>query len=307
VRGKRQRSLSEDWRPSFQTFVHAGTLKKLSQRHGLFLRCAAIIVVMKYRPIAIFLLFSLLATLVFAKKLDWQAVENIPRGTIIEVTIHGAMRCMLQRVTEDKLFCTLDYPGSSYRPSIAASAGSSYSGPNPDLVYNRAEIKAVCTGERCASPPYDYSKGYLSLVAAAGAGGGWDSGSEPTSFAGVKVGLEGAALDLQYDRLRGQNGFATEGSAVLPFFRIPRFHPEKDRLFVRAWAEPGLGYRAGRGPFGGYTSAKMLLLFGNRWLDGKVSPYVEYQHRFPFNAPLSGDNRVAIGIMLAVCEHCGLE
>ncbi len=24
-------------------------------------------------------------------------------------------------------------------------------------------------------------------------------------------------------------------------------------------------------------------------------------------APLNGDNRIAIGIMLAVCEHCGLD
>ena len=114
-------------------------------------------------------------------------------------------------------------------------------------------------------------------------------------------------MDLQYDRLNAKNGFSVEGSGVIPLFRAPRYQPKNDRLFFRLYAEPGLGYRAGDGPFGQYASAKMLVLIGDKWVNGGVSPYLEFQRRFPFNSPLSGDNRIAFGFMWALCEHCGLD
>ena len=143
---------------------------------------------------------------------------------------------------------------------------------------------------------------------AAGAGGGWDSAHQPTAFGGVKVGGGPFALDLQYDRLQGHSGFSTEGSAVLPLFRVPGYRHFSERKFVKFFAEPGLGYRAGGGQFGGYSSAKVLaVLLTDTWSDGWVAPYVEFQRRFPFQSPLQGDNRVTVGVMLAVCEHCGLD
>ena len=146
------------------------------------------------------------------------------------------------------------------------------------------------------------------MIAAAGAGGGWHSGYQPDSFAGVKLGLGGLTMDLQYDRVNAQNGFSIEGSGMIPMFRVPRWRPKDDRLLFRAYAEPGLGYRAGDGPFGQYASGKLLVLLGSRWVNnGGASPYIEVQRRFPFNSPLDGDNRIAFGFMFAVCEHCGLD
>ena len=90
-------------------------------------------------------------------------------------------------------------------------------------------------------------------------------------------------------------------------FRVPRYRPKNDLLLLRLYAEPGLGYRAGDGPFGQYASGKVLVLFGDKWFKSGVSPFVEYQRRFPFDSLLSGDNRIAFGLMWAVFEHCGLD
>ena len=71
-----------------------------------------------------------------------------------------------------------------------------------------------------------------------------------------------------------------------------------------------LGYRTG-GILGGYASAKvMMVLFSDQRLTSmqtKWSPYIEVQRRFPFGSPLQGDNRVAVGIMFAICKDCGLD
>lgn len=230
-----------------------------------------------------------------AKKLDWEAIEKIPPGTHILVMTRAGNECAFQRATEDQLFCTLSYPGSDYRRS------------HPDLVFNRSEIKDVCVGEYQPCSAFDASAGPISLLLAFQSGGGWSSGYQPSSFAGVRLGLLGATLDLQYDRVNGSTGFSTEGSAMIPVLRVPKYDREHDRLFFRVYAEPGLGYRAGGKPFGQYTSAKALVLFGSRWVDGKASPYVEFQHRFPFNSPINGDNRLAVGIMWALCHECGLN
>jgi hypothetical protein len=146
-------------------------------------------------------------------------------------------------------------------------------------------------------------------MAAAGGGGGWDFAHHPNAFAGVKIAIElPVSLDLQYDRIQGHSGFSTEGSAVIPLFRVPAFRPFAEKKFVKIYGEPGVGYRAGGGTFGGYTSAKvMAVLLKDTWPNDWLAPYIEYQHRFPIESPPQGDNRVAIGVMLAVCQHCGLD
>ena len=249
---------------------------------------------MKCRQIAILLLAPPLILSARAKKPDWEVVERIPPGTHILVTTQGGTECALQKVTEKQLFCTMDYPGSNYH------------GPHADHVFNRADVQQVCVGEIQVCSAFDASEGPFSLFGALESGGGWNT-TQPTSFVGAKIGLGGLSLDLQYDRLNGGNGFSTEGSAVLPVLRIPAYRREHDRLFFRVYGEPGLGYRAGGGPFGQYASAKTLVLFGHKWVDGGGSPYIEFQRRFPFNSLLKGDNRIAVGMMWAVCDHCGLD
>lgn len=265
---------------------------------------------MKNQKVALLLLVPLLTMPALAKqKVDWQAIEKLPPGTHIYILISVATECAFQKVTADKLFCTKEYPGSIYK------------GPpgKGDQVFNKADIyyqcdnamgcwdHYLCVGEWEACYAYDPSSGVPTLIAAAGAGGGWHPGYQPNSFAGVKLGIGGLTMDLQYDRLKAQNGFSIEGSGMIPVLRVPRWRPKNDRLLFRLHAEPGVGYRAGGGPFGGYSSGKVLVLIGNKWVDGGVSPYIEFQRRFPFNSPLDGDNRITFGFMWALCEHCGLD
>ena len=168
--------------------------------------------------------------------------------------------------------------------------------------------------------PYDQSN-WLSLLAAAEAGGGWDSGSprQATALSGVKLGWPGGfysrpggrdvtfTLDLGYDRVRTANGFSAELSPMLPVFRFPKPQRDENKNYLRVYAEPGLGYRSAG--FGGYGSAKvMIAFFSDSRLNFRTpSPYVEFQRRFPFNSPLQGDNRLVFGIMVALCNHCGLD
>lgn len=263
---------------------------------------------MTNKHLALLLLVPLLATPALAKShLDWQAIEKLPPGTHIYVLTNLGYECALQRVTDDKLFCTTDYPGSLYKVPRE----------HPDLVFNRADFhylcdsasetcsvrdNYLCVGEYNLCYVYDQSAATPPLIAAAAAGGGRRSSYEPNSFAGVKLGVGGLTMDLQYDRLNAQNGFSVEGSDLIPAFRVPRWRPKDDRLLFRVCAEPGVGYRAGGGPFGGYSSAKVLVLLGDKWLKGGPSPYIEFQRRFPFNSPLDGDNRIAVGLMIAVWD-----
>jgi hypothetical protein len=225
-----------------------------------------------------------------AQKLDWQAIEKLKAGDRIWVNAQQQHYCYFEKATDDKLFCN---------PVSAAPSSQS-----ADLVFNRKDIRDVCLAPL---GDYDYSKGYLSLILGAGGGGGWGFIGQPNAFAGVKIGGP-ATLDLQYDCIQGHSGFSTEGSAVIPLFRVPSYQPFKEKKFVKVYAEPGVGYRAGGGPFGGYSSAKVLaVLLTDTGSDDWVAPYVEYQRRFPFASPLQGDNRISIGVMLALCEHCGLN
>jgi hypothetical protein len=166
------------------------------------------------------------------------------------------------------------------------------------------------TNQNAPNRPEDYSK-WPALVVAAQGGGGWSSNPAYSSaYAGVKIGLTAVTLDLGYDRVPQHNGFSTEVSAMLPVFRFPGPQKDETKNFLRVYAEPGLGYRAGGG-VGGYASTKvMMVLFSDRRLTSsatKWSPYIEVQRRFPLDSPSKGDTRITFGMMFAICEHCGLD
>lgn len=166
---------------------------------------------------------------------------------------------------------------------------------------------------------------WLGLLMAAEGAGGWYSNpsATPSAYGGAKIGgpafpaggknpsrYYDFTVDLGYDRLNSNNAFAGELSAMPPLFRFPGPQKDENRNFLRAYAEPGIGYRTG-GIIGGYTSAKLMFavfsdhrLTSNRTLP---SPYLEVQRRFPFGSLLRGDNRIAIGLMIAICNQCGLE
>lgn len=226
---------------------------------------------------------------VAAQTLNWDAIARIKPYTVISVETQQWTRCVFVRVESDELFCQVVPRGLA---SLAKK--SSY------LMFDREEIRAVRV------EPIDMSKGFLDLIMAAGTGGGLDSAHQPVEFAGVKLG--GAfTLDLQYDRIQGNNGFSTEGSAVLPLFRVPGPQLNQKRKYLKLYGEPGVGYRAGNGAFGGYSSAKVMLLLISDTGWGHASPYVEFQRRFPFESPLQGDNRLTIGVIVPLCQGCGME
>jgi hypothetical protein len=157
--------------------------------------------------------------------------------------------------------------------------------------------------------PYDTSN-WLALLAAPEGGGGIGSGpSRPTAYGGIKLGVPYFTLDLGYDRVQARSGFSTEVSAMLPVWRYPKPQVDESKNFLRIYAEPGAGYRAGGGSFGTYASAKVMvtLLSDERLNFSKLSPFLEIQRRFPANDALRGDTRVAFGFLIALCNHCGLD
>jgi hypothetical protein len=148
----------------------------------------------------------------------------------------------------------------------------------------------------------------LALMLAAQAGGGLLSNpSGPTAYAGAKIGIGHLMLNLGYDRIQAHNGFSIDGSALLPVVRFPRPQWGENKNFVRIYAEPGVGDRKGPGQFGGYLSAKvMVALLSNKRLSGDTwegSPFLEVEHRFPFQALGQGDTRISFGFMLAISNH----
>ena len=224
--------------------------------------------------------------------MDWRMLEKLAPRTRIYVQTDHRTECYFERADADRLFCSGEWVQHKRAP---------------DMVFDRKDVRDVGPDPDMGPDPYDYSKGFLSLVLGAGAGSGVDSAGRPLAFGGVKVGGP-FSLDLQFDRIQGRNGFSVEGSPLLPLFRVPRFHGGGGR-FVKLFAEPGLGYRAGDGSFGTYASGKiMAALLSDTWRDsGWGSPYVEFQRRFPINSPLQGDNRITVGMMVALCAHCGFN
>ena len=171
-----------------------------------------------------------------------------------------------------------------------------------------AQVGTSAGSSRTATPE-DLSTWFSLLLAAQGGGGvGADPQRRASAYAGIKLGAACCTLDLGYDRVAARNGFTGEFSAMLPVLRFPR--PQLDPLknYIRIYAEPGLGRRFGGG-LHGYASAKiMIALFSeDRIARFTYSPYIEVQHRFPLTSLGSGDTRVAIGIILPLCTHCGLD
>jgi hypothetical protein len=252
---------------------------------------------MKNLRITFILFASLMATSgAAAQTLDWQAIENLSPNTWISVETHKQTQCSFQKADSDKLYClTIPENWLTYY-----SLGF-HEVKQKDIVFNRAEIREMHL------LPLDDSQGPFAMMLAAGGGGGWDSTGQTNGFAGVKIGGP-YTLDLQYDRIQGHNGFTTEGSAVIPIIRFPHFQENRKGKFVKIFAEPGVGYRAGDGPYGGYSSAKvMAVLVTDKWSDNIASPYVEFQRRFPFDSPLQGDNRITFGWMIAFGIHSGFD
>jgi hypothetical protein len=183
----------------------------------------------------------------------------------------------------------------------------------------------VAASGRCASAPQaapDLSD-FLDVLLAVEGAGGFDS-NDPrrgTSFGGVKIGmaaelkghppadvLRTMTFDFGYDRMQGRDGLSAEVSMMLPVARFPAPRTPA-ATYARIYFEPGGGFRFGAGDFGGYASAKaMVALFSDNRL-GLNAPNVffEIQRRFPFAAPVHGDTRVVVGLMLALCNHCGLD
>jgi hypothetical protein len=162
-----------------------------------------------------------------------------------------------------------------------------------------------------AKPPEDLSRWPGFLMAFEGGSGRFSSSNPgPTAYGGLKIGGGGITLDLGYDRIPAHNGFSTELSGMLPIFRFPRPQSNEMKKYLRIYAEPGLGYRA-FGGVGTYASAKvMMVLFSDHKLTASGSnwtPFVEIQRRFALQPDQHGDFRIMIGIISAICEHCGLD
>lgn len=162
-----------------------------------------------------------------------------------------------------------------------------------------------------AKPPQDISRWPAFFTAFEG-GGGRFSSSNPgtTAYGGFKIGGAGVTLDLGYDRIPAHNGFSTEVSGMLPVIRFPRPQRNEMKNYLRIYAEPGLGYRAGGG-VGTYASAKvMMVLFSDHKLTTSGSnwtPFIEVQRRFALQPDQHGDFRIMLGIISAICEHCGID
>jgi hypothetical protein len=156
-----------------------------------------------------------------------------------------------------------------------------------------------------AKPPQDISRWPGFLFAYEGGGG-----RSSTAYGGLKIGGAGVTLDLGYDRIPAHNGFSTEISGILPFMRFPRPQSNEMKKYLRIYAEPGLGYRA-FGGVGTYASAKvMMVLFSDHKLTASGSnwtPFIEVQRRFALQPDQHGDFRIMLGIISAICEHCGLD
>lgn len=164
---------------------------------------------------------------------------------------------------------------------------------------------AAPTSTPASKPPEDISRWPGFLTAYEGGGG-----RSSTAYGGLKIGAAGLTFDIGYDRIPGHNGFSTEISGMLPVIRFPRPQSNEMKNYLRIYAEPGLGYR-GPGGVGAYASAKMMMvLFSDHRLTSnrsKWSPFIEVQRRFALQPDQHGDFRIMIGMISAICEHCGLD
>jgi hypothetical protein len=173
--------------------------------------------------------------------------------------------------------------------------------------------------ERVDARHLDESQSFEIVLGLVG-GGGADAGSphRATQYGALKVGAgcctrgkhpnergETVTMDIGWDRLRGRSAVSFEMSLMVGVVRFPRPLPNQSRRFVRVYAEPGVGVRAGGGSFA-YYSAKAMIAFmsDDQILKFANGPIVEIQHRFPFNSLSRGDTRILVGVMAPLCKHC---
>jgi hypothetical protein len=168
----------------------------------------------------------------------------------------------------------------------------------------------------------DESESFDMVVAIVG-GGGLDSSSprRPVEYAGIKVGADccvrgkhpfehalTVTLDVGFDRLRSRNGVSAELSVMIPVLRFPNPGTNASQTYIRIYAEPGGGLRAGGGEFAYYSLKGMFALMSGKQISTfSVSPIVELQRRFPFTSLRRGDTRLMIGLMYPLCRHCGFD
>lgn len=158
------------------------------------------------------------------------------------------------------------------------------------------------------------------LVFALNAGGGTSAQGNPSLFGGLKIGFgccisgkhpndtgRTITLDLGYDRTESHNGFSSEVSVMIPVVRFPRPR-SKASNYLRVYAEPGVGARAGKG-FGTSASGKVMLawLSDQRIFKLEGSPFVEIQGRLTLFAPHRRDVRILAGAIVGLCKHCGFD
>ena len=169
-------------------------------------------------------------------------------------------------------------------------------------------------------PHPDESQSFDEVFALTG-GAGQDATSRPVGYVGIKLGAgccvrgkhpDERALtitfDLGFDRLRSRNGVSAELSVMLPVIRFPHPGSHASRKFLRVYAEPGAGFRAGGGEFAYFSAKAMVALMSDRQISTfSGSPIIEVQRRLPFTAPTRGDTRVMVGVMYPLCRHCGID
>jgi hypothetical protein len=173
---------------------------------------------------------------------------------------------------------------------------------------------------RVEAPDHPDESESFEFVFAMDAGGGTSAAGNPSLFGGLKIGfgccIKGKhpyetgrtiTLDLGYDRAESHNGFSSELSVMIPVVRFPRPRSEASN-YLRVYAEPGVGVRAGKG-FGTYASGKVMLawLSDQRIFRGEGSPFVEIQGRFTVLAPHRRDIRILAGAIVGLCKHCGFD
>ncbi|HEY2858680.1 MAG TPA: hypothetical protein VGJ21_09710 [Terracidiphilus sp.] len=237
-------------------------------------------------------LVILMARGLVAQTLDFDGLKNLAAGTPIWVTTADKpVACVFQNADGDTLRCaTIQSDDDNSAPEVKS--------------YRREEVRAIQMVARSEYGKLVDNRGWLDFVVAAGGGAAADQRNQPNIYAGMKIGMA-ITLDLNYDCVGGHNGFSIQNAGMIPLLRYPGFVPGKKQRYARLYAEPGVGYRFGEGPFGAYTTAGALILLPHP--PDKAAPYVEYVHRFPFGSPWQGDNRIAFGVMMAVPQGSGVE
>jgi len=234
-------------------------------------------------PILAMVLATVMPRGLAAQMLEWDGLANLAPGTPIWLTTDKPFTCVFQKTVGDTLYC------ADIQDDDAATVPEVRS-------YRREKVREIQLVPRRQYGSLEQRRGWTDFVVAAGAGAAADARNQPNIYAGMKIGMA-ITLDLNYDCIGGHSGFSVQNAGMFPLLRYPGFVPGKKQRYARLYAEPGVGYRFGQGPFGAYTTAGALIMLPHH--PDKPAPYVEYVHRFPFGSPWQGDNRIAFGVILA--------